>query len=332
MTKRKKSSRQALSAKEYRKLYKQARDAGLVKDKGSAVSYKPTEYSKRRLRELRPYLTEEFGAVRVTPRIARQYKAMFDEGKGSEIRVINNRVILPKSSSQFVALVGGYPTIVQPLLKGTFEEIILPIRWRTIGELEAYIQANPWLDDVAKADDYESFRFAIGEGEPGNRAAPSFLSYQNLQELVRDLYKYDFVDGENPADTEISSFVKLYREREDWKFPEYQQRKKAQRTINQRAARQRWQERRNSLLTDEQRAKIREQRAAAKKRYYEKLKYTNPEKYFAQLDARNEKRRNSPQQKASDAERKRKRRADPEYKKRELEKRKARKGNNGKPK
>lgn len=326
MSKRKRPSRQLYSAKEYRSLYKKARDLGLVKNKGSAVSYKPTEYSKRRLRELAQYLTDDYGAVRVTPRIARQYKEVFDEGRKSEIRVINNRVIMPKTSSQFMALVGGLPAVVQPLINGTYEEIILPVKWRTIGELEHYIVANPWLDDVMKADDYESFRFAIGEGEPGNRAAPSFMSYQNLHELVRDLYRYDFIDGTDPGDTEISSFVKLYRERMDWQFPEYQKRKKIFRNENRQRARRAWLEKRNRLMSDEQREAIRAKRQAAKKRYYENLKYTNPEKYFEQLDKRNAKRRENTAAKQLDAERKRKRRADPEYKKKELERRKARKG------
>jgi len=320
MSKAKRATRQLKTTKEYRSLYAKAKKAGLVTDKGKAGSYKPTEYSKRRLRELEPYLNDTFGSVKVTPRIARQYKEVFDEGSGSEIRVIRGRVILPKNSSQYVALRMGLPSIVQPLNNGTFEEIVLPVRWRTIGELERYIEKNPWLDDVMKADGYESYRFAIGEGEPGNRAAPSFMSYQNLAEVVRDLYRYDFIDGTDPQSTDISGFVKLYRERADWRFPEYQKRKKEARSERKTAYQKRYREAKERLLTDEQRTKIREQRARHKREYYERIKFADPDRYIAMLDARNEKRRTDPKLKSSDAERKRKARANPEQRAKEAAK------------
>jgi len=220
MATRKKSSRQARTKKEYRSLYAKAKKAGLVKDKGKAGSYNPTEYSKRRLRELEPFLTEEFGVVKTSPRIARQYKELFDE-QASRIKVINGRVIVPKTSNQYAALRKGLPVIVTPLRNGTYEEIILPVRWRTINELYAALKDHPEWSAMYRAGDEESYRFALGEGEPGNMASPSHVAYEDLQEMIDDLMLYDSFEGDG-ANEDVSGWVKLYREKADWKFPAYE--------------------------------------------------------------------------------------------------------------
>jgi hypothetical protein len=267
MATRKTKSRQLKSLKEYRSLYARAKKAGLVTDKGDARSYKPTEYSKRRLRELEPFLSEEFGSVRVTPRIARQYKELFDE-RASRIKVIRNRVVLPKTSNQYVALRKGLPVIVTPLRNGTYEEIILPMRWKTINELHAILKDHPEWSALYRAGDEESYRFALGEGEPGNVAAPSHVAYESLQDMIDDLMLYDSFEGEG-ANEDVSGWVKLYRERADWKFPEYEkaQAKKAkQRMKDYNAEKKRRRAERISKLPASEQARIREREALRQQR------------------------------------------------------------------
>lgn len=272
MSTRKRKSRQLKSTKEYRSLYAKAKKAGLVTDKGDARSYNPTEYSKRRLRELEPFLTEEFGVVKTTPRIARQYKELFDE-RASRIKVINGRVVLPKTSNQYVALRKGLPVIVTPLRNGAYEEIILPIRWRTINELHAALKDHPEWSAMYRAGDEESFRFALGEGEPGNMAAPSHVAYETLQDMIDDLMLYESFEGDK-ADEDVSGWVKIYREKADWKFPEYERamaKRAAQRGREYNAEKKRRRAERISKLPQAEQEKIRQRERDRQARRYAKF-------------------------------------------------------------
>lgn len=257
MATRKKKSRQLLSTKEYRTLYRKARDAGLVRDKGDARSYVPTAYSKKRLRDISKYLNKDvYGVVKPSKKIADQYKERFETGSGF-LRVFNGRVVLPKNSGQYAALQQGLPVVITPLSDGEYEEIILPITWRTVDELREIISTHPEYDAILKADRTESFRFALGEGEPGNVAAPSHKSFQSLEDLLTDLEAYDSIaEADLNDDIEVNQWLKIYRERKDWKFPEYREELRTNQVKRYRQIKRKYRDN----LSEEQKERIRKRR------------------------------------------------------------------------
>tara|TARA_R110000796_G_scaffold61138_1_gene141605 strand:- start:14493 stop:15431 length:939 start_codon:yes stop_codon:yes gene_type:complete len=286
----------------YRKLYAEAKRKGLVAGDKDARSLKPSAYMKTKLNKLQPYLGSDYEAVKVSPNVARAFK----ETRGNNVPfVTRDRVLVRKQSNEYVTVKHGLPAKIRRLKAGDYEEIIIPVSVKTIGELEAAILNNPYWDDILKNPD-ENFRFSIG-GSIVEGGSPSNAGYLNLEELIAEIKAYKTIEDNGEDDYPIEGSIHLYREYKDWKFPELdaeRKRKFKERdeefTRRQRERRQRKQER----LPQSKRDQI------ARTRYIKKI---NSPAYLRELEQRREVRKtNTPdveQKRARDAERKRKARA-----------------------
>lgn len=291
--------------KKYRSLYAEAKRRGLVKGNHDARSFVPSDYMKTKLNKLSPYMDSNYQSVKVSPKVAK----MFKELKGANVPVVsNNRVLVRAGSSEQAVLRKGYPAKIQRLKAGTYEEIILPVQVRTFRELEEVIQSNPIWDEVLK-DPMENFRFTFG-GSIEN-GAPSVSAYDNLEELIADLSKYHWSNGEDEIgeedDFEFEGVFHIYREYKDWNFPEYyaaQQKRRKETDREYDRKRQERKARRLAALPEAERERIRKKR-------YERRK--NSKAYINELDARIAARKkdtpDAEEKRRKDRERKRKARA-----------------------
>lgn len=214
--------RKAVRLKEYRELYRRARMAGAVKDKGIPSKFKPTKYMKTKLNKLRPYLSEEYKPLQA--KSPQQLKTVreFKRNPSASFPVVFNGVLFAKRENGYEPSFDmGFLKLKRHLEAGTFERIPLPINSTDWNDIKEYFLKNEYLNDVLKYED-EEFAYRIF----GNN---SISTFGDLEGLI--LHLEGRSSGQTdapPEDWFQEAEFELFRTYKDWhmnKSPQYKRRK-----------------------------------------------------------------------------------------------------------
>lgn len=193
---------------EYRRIYKLAKEAGLVTKKVAPSKLRPSKYMRTRLNSLKQYLTGEYEFLKADTPKRRKTAELFRKAPTPFVpKVVNKVIIGKKQGSAKLTWDNAILKRIRHLDAGEFENIPMPIKPRDLNDLRDFVEKNPYLNDVLKHDD-EVFNFVIF----GNK---SIDSYGDLESLVRALE--DFYDTENFPEDWASIHLELFRSYKDWK-------------------------------------------------------------------------------------------------------------------
>lgn len=227
----KKKSRQvkisAEELKELRRVYKLAKENGLVAKKVAPSKLKPTRYMRAKLKSLRPYLTGEYQFLKADNPKRRKTAQLFKKAPTPFVpKVVNNVIIGKKQGEAKLTWDDAILKRIRHLDAGEFENIPMPIKARDLNDLRDFVENNDYLNEVLKHDD-EVFNFTIF----GNK---SIDSYGDLQSLIRALE--DFYEVENFPEDWPSMHLELFRSYKDWKHEGNSGRKGAKNNAERMAA------------------------------------------------------------------------------------------------
>ncbi len=165
---------------------------GLTSKKVDARSQKPTRYMQAKVRRLEGVFTGEKAAVKLKPKIAREYKE-------AGFTVINNRVLIDKTPDEIVKVSGGRPVISKPLNANTsYDRTIMPWTARNIHELLVRMRGEPEAFNALKPEG-QYFAFKIF----GNNSRNLF---EEIEGVVEELEKYEVLfSGDEWADEAFES-------------------------------------------------------------------------------------------------------------------------------
>lgn len=208
---KRKTSQQKKSAenlKKYRKLYTQAKKAGLVKGDKKAGSLKPSKYMKSKLNKLAPYLGGEYEFLKPKTKKEKATAKAFKRSPTPFVPgVINNRVIVKRVGGAKPKFDNGILKRVRHLEAGAFEHIPMPFRPKDLNDLKNYVETNEYLNDVLKNPD-EFFNFTIF----GNKSHDSYGDLESLIDALENFYAVESF----PEDW-VNLHLELYRSYKDWK-------------------------------------------------------------------------------------------------------------------
>lgn len=193
---------------EYRRIYKLAKEAGLVQKKVAPSKLKPSKYMRTRLNSLKQYLTGEYEFLKADTPKRRKTAELFRKAPTPFVpKVVNKVIIGKKQGSAKLTWDDAILKRIRHLDAGEFEHIPMPVRARDLSDLREFVEKNDYLNEVLKHDD-EVFNFTIF----GNK---SIDSYGDLESLVRALE--DFYEVENFPEDWPMMHLELFRSYKDWK-------------------------------------------------------------------------------------------------------------------
>ena len=175
-----------------------ARKKGLVSARVDARKQKPTRYMRTKIKKLAPVFEGTSAAVKVPPKMARQYrKAGFS--------VFGNAVVVAAEPGEIASIKKGMP-LMRRRLGGDFweERLVLPITVHNLSEIEADLEARSAYYNSLKDPD-ELFAFKLF-------GANSLATFEDFELMLEYLSHYQvFETNDEPETWESINFYRVAR-------------------------------------------------------------------------------------------------------------------------
>lgn len=183
--------------RELRSLYAKAKKKGLVRGNIDARKLKPTKYMRKKLGELKPYLTDgDYKVVKVDTSIAKRWR----DNLNNLVPYVSGKSLIVKADKQTVASVkGGSLVLIKPLKNGEIERVPIPGGPQNFLRLQNWIETSEETKRLKNEDEHWFFRI-YGQ----NSVSP----FENLRDMLRHLERYQIAGTRDFAEA-----FELYRVR-----------------------------------------------------------------------------------------------------------------------
>lgn len=171
--------------KDFRHQVSLARQKGLVSKRVDARKQKPTKYMRSKLKKLAPVFEGTSAAVRVPPKMARQYRL-------AGFQVFNNAVVVTSEPGEIARVRKGMP-LLRRKLGGDFweERLVLPLSPTNIDQFLADVEANQKrFDDLKEPDEMFAFKLF------GSNSLATFEDFGLLAEYLAHYRVFETHDND----------------------------------------------------------------------------------------------------------------------------------------